>query len=233
MEVTMFGTRFTAIALLSLAAVAACHDDDDVTAVSGTAMVRIANATNDPVDVVSGSAVATGNSNVAFGASSACVVTDVFQPDVYVSPAGTTNTFASFSPALRVGQTSIIVEYPSPAGGPEFATINTTPPPPAGQAGLRVFDAVAGSAVYDVYVTTPGAALGTAAVSGIGFRTVSGLIPVTPATPLDITLTNTGTRTVAIDAGNQTFTAGQNAVLVIAPPAVGTTVPRTFLVAGC
>ena len=227
----MLGTRSIAIALLSLAALAAC--DDDSTGTGGTATVRIANATSNPIDVASGTAIATGNANIGFGASSGCVTTNVFEPDVNVSPTGTTNTFASFTPNLRGGQTYVIVEYPSFAGAPEFAYITTATPPPTGQGGLRVFNAAAGSATYDVYVTAPGAALGTAAAFGIGFRTVSGLIPVTPGTPLLIRLTNTGTQTVAINAGNQTFTAGQNAVLVIAPPAAGSTVPRTFLVNAC
>jgi hypothetical protein len=230
----MFGTRSTAIALLSLAAVVACHDDDDTTGLTGTATVRIANATNNPIDVASGTAIATGNSNIAFGASSGCVVTNVFQPDVFVSPTGTTNTFASFTPNLRSGQSYVIVEYPGFAlGAPAFATINTTTLPPTGQAGLRVFNATASSAAYDVYVTAPGAALGTGAAFGIGFRTVSGLIPVTPGTPLLIRLTNTGTQTVVISVANQTFTAGQNSILVIAPPAAGTTAPRAFLVTSC
>jgi hypothetical protein len=234
MEVIMLGTRSTAIALLSLAAVVACHDDDDPTGLSGTATARIANATSTPIDVASGTVIATGNSNIGFGASSGCVVTDVFQPDITVSPTGTTNTFASFTPNLRGGQTYVIVEYPSFAvGAPAFATINTTALPPTGQGGLRVFNAVASTAAYDAYVTAPGAALGTAAAFGIGFRTVSGLIPVTPGTPLVIRLTNAGTQTVAITTANQTFTAGQSSVLVIAPPATGTTVPRTFLVTAC
>jgi hypothetical protein len=38
---------------------------------------------------------------------------------------------------------------------------------------------------------------------------------------------------VAIHAGNQTFTAGQTGVLVIAPPATGTTALRNFFVTGC
>jgi hypothetical protein len=229
----MFGTRSTTIALLSLAAVVACHDDDS-TGLSGTATVRIANATNLPIDVASGTVIATGNSNLGFGASSGCVVTNVFEPDVTVSPTGTTNTFASFAPNLRSGQSYVIVEYPGFAlGAPAFATISTTTLPPTGQAGLRVFNATATSTAYDVFVTAPGAALGTASAFGIGFRTVSGLIPVTPGTPLIVRLTNTGTQTVAITTANLTFTAGQNSILVIAPPAPGTTLPRTFLVTSC
>jgi hypothetical protein len=83
-----------------------------------------------------------------------------------------------------------------------------------------------------VYVTAPGAALGTTSATGIGFGTTSGLINVAAGTQ-QIRFTTTGTQTVAINAGSLTFTAGQNAVLVIAPPAPGTTALRTFLVAAC
>lgn len=229
----MLGTRSTAIALLSLAAVIACRDDDTIVSPSGTATARVANATNTPIDVASNAIIATGDASLGFGASSGCLTTDVFEPTITVSPTGTTNIFAAFPPNLRVGQSYVIVNFPTFAGAPEFAAINTTVLPPTGQAGLRVFDAAAGSGAYDVYVTAPAAALGTASATGVSFRTVSGLIPVAAGTPLLIRLTNAGSQTVAINAGNQTFTAGQNAVLVIAPPAPGTTVLRTFLVAGC
>ena len=48
-----------------------------------------------------------------------------------------------------------------------------------------------------------------------------------------IRFNNAGTTTSALTLSNQTFTAGQNAILVIAPPATGTTAFRTFLVTGC
>jgi hypothetical protein len=38
---------------------------------------------------------------------------------------------------------------------------------------------------------------------------------------------------VLLDLGSQTFTAGQNATLVIAPPAAGSTTLRAFLVPAC
>jgi len=226
----MLGTRSIAIALL-LAAAVAC--DDDSTGTGSTATLRIANATNTAVDVASSAVIATGNANIGFGASSGCVTTNVFVPDVSVSPTGTTNTFASFTPVLLLGQTFVVVAFPGFAGATEFAFITTTLAPPVGLAGLRVFNAFAGSGPFDVFVTAPGAALGTASATGIGFRTASGFIAVTAGTPEQIRLTNAGTQTVVINAGNITFPAGTNSVLVIAPPAPGTTAPRTFVVAGC
>jgi hypothetical protein len=38
---------------------------------------------------------------------------------------------------------------------------------------------------------------------------------------------------VLLDLGSQTLSAGQNATLVIAPPAAGSTTLRAFLVPGC
>jgi hypothetical protein len=38
---------------------------------------------------------------------------------------------------------------------------------------------------------------------------------------------------VLLDLGTQTLMAGQNATLIIAPPATGSITPRAFLIAGC
>jgi hypothetical protein len=38
---------------------------------------------------------------------------------------------------------------------------------------------------------------------------------------------------VVLDAGNRTFTAGQNVTLVIAPPLTGSPAPRAFYATGC
>jgi hypothetical protein len=228
MEAIMLGNRLIAIALLSLVAATAC---DDSTGTGNDATLRLANATNSNVDIASGTSVAAGNSNIGFGASSGCVTTNVFEPDLTVSPSGTTNSYASFTPTLRRGESYVAVAYPGFGGAPEFSYIPTSAAVASGQSGLRVFNAVAGSGAYDVYVTAPAAPLGTVAAVGIGFRTASGYLSV-PATTNLIRLTNTGTQTVAITS-TQIFTAGQNSVLVIAPPTAGSTVPRTFLVNGC
>src|SRR4051812_36247478 len=225
----MLDRRFLVLALCSLAIVAACGDDDDD---DNNSLVRVVNASNGAIDVASGSAIATENSNIGFGLGSSCLTTNSFDPDLNVTPAGTTNTYASFSPDLRVGEHYVTVAYPGFSGATEFADIPTGAAPPVGQAGLRVFNAAAGSVTYDVYVTAPAAALGTVAATGIGFRTASAFISVPPGTNL-VRLTNTGTQTVLINAGNLAFTAGQNAVLVIAAPAPGTTTLRTFFATAC
>ncbi len=225
----MLERRFLIFALCSLSIVAACDDDDDD---DNNSLVRVVNASNSGIDVASGTTIATGNSNIAFGTGSSCLATNSFDPDLNVTPAGTTNTYSSFSPDLRAGEHYVTVAFPGFSGATEFADIATGAAPPTGQAGLRVFNAAAGSATYDVYVSVPGAALGTAAATGIGFRTASAYISVPPGAN-QVRLTSTGTQTVLINAGSLAFTAGQNAVLVIAAPAVGTTTLRTFLAAAC
>jgi hypothetical protein len=225
----MLHRRFLVFTLCSLAVVAACNDDDDD---DNNSLVRVVNASNSGIDVASGVTIATDNSNIGFGSGSTCLTTNSVYPDLNVTPAGTTNAFSSFSPDLRAGQHYVTVAYPGFSGATEFSDIATGAAPAVGQAGLRVFNAAAGSATYDVYVTAPGAVLGTAGATGIGFRTASGYISVPPGTS-QVRLTNAGTQTVLINAGSLTFTAGQNAVLVIAAPGPGTTALRTFLAQAC
>jgi hypothetical protein len=220
------------LSLLSLCTLAACNDES--TGVGGNATVRFANATNTPLDVATAGIVATGNGNVAFGGSSACTVLSADQPDFEVRQAGTSTALsaATYAPSFTGGNTYLVVAYPGFSGSTQYATVGTSVAPAAGQAGLRVVNLAPGSGIYDVYVSAPGAALGTSSATGIGFGTTSGVISVTPGSQL-IRLTNTGTQTVAINAGNQTFTAGQSGVLVIAPAAPGTTALRSFFVTGC
>jgi hypothetical protein len=221
---------FISLAVLSFCALTACSDS---TGTSRFATIRFGNATNSSLDLATNGTIATGNSSLGFGGSGSCTLIDVFTPALEVRQAGTTNVVSfGFSPSFVGGNSYIVVAYPGFGGATQFASINTSIVAAAGQAGLRVVNLAAGSGIYDVYVTAPGAALGTASATSIGFGTTSGLINVAAGAQL-VRLTSTGTQTVAINAGNLTFTAGQNAVLVIAPPAPGTTALRTFLVAAC
>jgi hypothetical protein len=220
------------LSVLSLCTLAACNDDDS-TGNGANATVRFANGTNSSLDIATGGTVATGNSSVAFGGSGACTSLNALEPDFEVRQAGTSNSLSSsFNPTLTGGNNYVVIAYPGFSGATQYATISTSLAPTAGQAGLRVVNLAAGTGAYDVYVSAPGAALGTASATGIGFGVASGLINVTPGSQL-IRLTNTGTQTVAINAGNQTFTAGQTGVLIVAPAAPGTTALRNFFVTGC
>jgi hypothetical protein len=223
------------LSLLSICSLAACgDDDDDSTGIGGTTTIGVVNATNSPLDFATAETIATGNANVGFGGASACTVLNALEPDFELRQAGTLNSLSTstYMPAFTAGNTYLVVAYPGFSGATQYATIGTFLAPAVGQAGLRVTNLAAGSGAVDVVVTAPGAALGAASATGIAFGTTSALINVTPGAQL-IRLTNTGTQTVVVNAGSPTFTAGLTSVLVIAPPAPGTTALRSFFVGGC
>src|SRR2546423_6530834 len=223
---------FISLTLLSYCALIACADS---TRTGSNATIRFVNATNSSLDLATGAGgtVATGNSNLGYSGSGTCTTVDALAPNIDVRQAGTTHSVsANFTPSFVGGANYLVVAYPGFGGATQYANISTSVAPATGQAGLRVVNLASGSGAFDVYVSAPGAALGTASATNIGFGTTTGLINVAAGTDL-IRLTTAGTQTVTLNAGNQTFTAGQNSLLVIAPPATGTTALRTFLVTGC
>jgi hypothetical protein len=128
-----------------------------------------------------------------------------------------------------------VVAYPGTNGTTQFATIADTFTPLSGQVGFRVFNAGTTGSSYDVYVTVPGASLTNTpptfgAVAAGGNPTFLG---VSTGASQQVRITAQGSKTVLLDAGNVAFVAGQNVTMVIAPPVVGSTIPRTFMVAGC
>src|SRR5207253_6142291 len=101
------------------------------------------------------------------------------------------------------------------------------------RAGLRTFNATSIATGFNVYVTAPGASLVSATISNVLPGIASAAFVSVPAGPSQVRLTATGSTTVLLDFGTQTFTAGQNAMLIIAPPAAGATAPRAFLLPAC
>jgi hypothetical protein len=196
------------------------------------ATIRLANATNSALDVLQGTTVLTGGGNLAFGTSSACSSVNAATPGLTVRQTGTTTALPGFTPTLAVGNTYTIIAYPNGAAV-QFATLTNTFTPVAGQAGLRVFNATGGATGYDVFVTASGATLVTPTVANALAGTATAFISV-PAGSSQIRITATGLLTpIALDLGAQSFIAGQNATLVIAPPAAGSTTIRAFVVPAC
>jgi len=124
-----------------------------------------------------------------------------------------------------------VVAYPGTGGTTQFATLSNTYTPTSGNAGLRVFNA-ANAGSFDTYVTTPGGAMTTANATATAFGGNSAFFSV-PASSQQVRFTNAGTQTVGLDAGNNTFVAGQNSTIVLAPAATGTTTLRSFYSGGC
>lgn len=195
--------------------------------------VRLANATDGALNLLQNGTALPGASSIAFGMSSACNSVNAATPALTVTQGASTTPLSGFAPTLTAGHPFTFVAFPGAGGSVQFATIEQAIPTLSAQAGLRAFNATAVPTGFDVYVTAPGAALGTPLITNVLAGTPSASFVSVPAGSSQVRLTATGSTTVLLDVGTQTFTAGQNTMLVIAPPATGTTAPRAFLVAGC
>ena len=191
--------------------------------------VRLANATDNVLNLLQNGTALAGSSNLAFGASGACTSVNAASPALSVTQGTSTTALAGFSPTLVAGHPFTFVAFPGAGGAVQFATVQQQIPV-SGQAGLLVFNAI--PVPFDVYVTAPGAPLATATFSSVptGAASASASVPVGSS---QIRLTGAGNTTVLLDVGAQNFVAGQNQMLVVTPPTSGTTPPRAFLVAGC
>jgi hypothetical protein len=220
--------------LASCAALSACDDGDDVTgtATSNNATVRFINATNLSLDIGRGGSVATGNGALGYGTFSNCMTVDATNPNVAVRQTGTSTALAGFTPAFQATGNYTVVMYPGAGGTTTFTTVPNAFTPTAGQGGLRVFNAAGAGTNYDIYVGTPGAALGSPAANNVSYGSGSSYFNVGTSAAQQVRITNAGSQTVMLDVGTRSFAAGQNVTLVIAPPTTGST-PRAFYVTGC
>ena len=229
--------RFRTLAaalLVPTLALAACDDDGDITGIgtANNATVSFVNATSTSLDIAVNGAVSTGNGALGYGTTSTCMQVDATNSGLAVRQTGTSNALPGFTPAFQAGGNYTVIAYPGTGGAGQFAIVSNAYTPATGQGGLRVFNAGAPGSNYDVYVTAPNAALGTPQANNIGVGTGSSYFSVNTGTAQQIRITNAGSQTVVLDVGSQSFTAGKNATLVIAPPAGGTA-PRAFVVSGC
>lgn len=197
------------------------------------ANVRLANATSDTLDFLQNGTALSGSTSLTFGTSSACSLVPVANPLLSVVKTGTSTALAGFpTTTLVAGNSYTYLAYPT-GTGTAFAALDMSAfTPTSGSGGLQVYNATGLTTGLDIFVTAPGADLGTATISNVANGTTSTFVSV-PAGSQQIRITSTGGTTVLLDAGSMNFTAGQNATLVIAPPAAGSTTPRAFLVTGC
>jgi hypothetical protein len=224
-----------ALALVPMLALAACDSNNSLGTggTSNNATVRFINATSTSLDIASGGTVATGNGALSFGTSSSCMSVDATNSGLTVRQTGTSTALTGFTPSFQAGGNYTVIAYTGTTGTGQFAIVSNAFTPSAGQGGLRVFNAAGNGTNYDVYVTAPGAALGTSNVNNVGFGTGSSYFNVSGTAAQQVRVTNAGTQAVVLDVGNQSFTQGTNATLVIAPPLAGTVAPRACLVQGC
>jgi Domain of unknown function (DUF4382)/Domain of unknown function (DUF4397) len=194
------------------------------------ANVRLINATDNALNFLQNGTALSGGSNIAFGTASACSSVNAATPGLTVTQPPSTTPLAGFAPTLTAGNSFSIVSYPS-ASGVQFSTLSNTFAAASGQAGLRVFNGSGGATGLDVFVTAPGAALGTATFANVASGASSTFSSV--AASSQIRVTATGSTTVLLDLGTQALPAVQNTTIVLAPPASGSTTLRGFLIPGC
>jgi hypothetical protein len=194
------------------------------------ANVRFANATANPLSLLQGTNPLTGATNLAFGTSSSCSSVSAATPALSVIQVGSTTPLTGFAPTFTAGNAYTIVAWPTSAGAVQFTTLGTAFTPTTGQSGFQVFNAT--GTAYDVFVTAPGAVLGTATAANVAAGTSSTFTNIAAGSS-QVRITAPNSTTVVLDAGAQTFAAGARSTLVIAPPATGSTIPRVFVVAGC
>ena len=205
-----------------------------IDAATVNANVRLANATNTALDLLQGTTALAGSTNIASLGTSSCSSVNAATPNLNVVNTGTTTPLPGLTTTFTAGNSYTIIAWPNATNVTTFNVLNNTFTPTTGQAGLRVFNATTGVTGFDVYVTAPAAPLGTAtftnALSGVATAFLS-----VPAGATEIRVFPTGSTTLpaAVDLTSVTLTAGQNATLIIAPPATGQTALRGVVVPGC
>jgi hypothetical protein len=235
-------TLVTAL-LVSSAVIAACSSDNTLgLAVAGSsadtlnnARIRFVNATTTSLDIAANGVVSAGNAALGFGTSSSCISTPALNASLAIRVAGTSTTVSGFTPAFQIGVNYTVIAYPGPGGATQFAIVSNAFTPASGQAAMRVFNAAAAGTSFDVYVTDPGVPIATsvASATNVSSGTASSNFTMSGGNTQQIRVTTAGSQTVLLDVGNVTLDVGKTATLVLAPPATGSTVLRTFLVNGC
>jgi hypothetical protein len=218
-------------ACATVTALAACSDSHPTSPADSSnanATVRLANATDAPLDLRQGNSVVDGGSNLAFAAISSCTKVSAASPQLTVTNAGKSSNLAGFDPSFDAGNSYTLVAFPGGGSATSFAMLLNAFRPAGGTAGFRILNAT-GNAAFDTYVTTPGAALLARTTSNTAAGTASGFVNVAAGTR-QIRVTTAGSQHVVLDAGSNRFNAGTNYTIVVAP---GQSALRGFMVTAC
>lgn len=216
--------RLAALAVTVLVSFAfvGCGDDD-----SPQADLRIVHGSPDApnVDVrIDGQEVL---ADVPYLASSGYLSVDAGDRDIDVLVAGTETVAISATLPLEEGTSTTVLATSLAATIQPLVLVDDRTPPGPGRAKVRIVHGAPSAPTVDVYITAPGAALGSPTLTAVPFTGSSDYLQV-PAGDYRVRVTVTGTQTVAIDTGTLTVPAG--AVLTaIAVDAVGGGAPFDVL----
>jgi len=228
----MHNRKLAAATLLSMLAFAACDDIEGLGDLNtgSTAQVRFVNVSGNSLSFAQNGTIGTGMGNLVFGTSTTCTAVNTASPSLSVIANGETIPLSGLTSDLASNSSYAIIAYPTAGGNTSYAILPTTYSAAAGRAGLRIFNAT--TTPFDVYTAAASGAFTTASATGVISGTSSNFFDVSAGTS-QIRLNNAGTTTSALTLSNQNFNAGQNSILIVAPPATGTTALRTFVVSGC
>lgn len=200
-------------------------------AASVNATFRLVNATDASLTLTRNGTALPGASAIGFGTSSACNAVTAANPGVTVAIAGNAIAPAPFPASFSAGSNYAVVAY-SALNILQFTTLRTNGFVPAsGMAGIEVYNVGGLTTAVDLLAGPVGSALGPVVISNVATSSGSAFVSV-PAGTQQLRLTATGTQTVLFDLGSVNLVAGQNAIVVIAPPS-GSPTPRAFLATGC
>ena len=225
--------RYANVLLVTVAVLAGCGETTNPIFTSTTqARVRFVNATTDVPALTFTANGQTVVQSIPFGQPSPCQTFNAGTVVFAATPAGSTSTFGgTLNQTLPTsGRFSVVAIGTSAA--PQFLFLNdVTTAPSAGNARLRIINAVPGTTAVDIFLTVPGDPLGSADVTNVGFATASAFLDV-PAGPTQIRFANTGTQNVTFTSDPFTLVSGQRTTVIVAP---GTTLGtfRVFAVEGC
>ncbi len=193
----------SALAVATLALGACSDDDDNGTAPTPQARVRVVHASpNAPaVDVRVDETVAL--TNVPYFTASGYLPVNAGVRRLRVNAAGTATTVIDASPTLAANTDYTVIAAGLLANIAPIVLTDDNSAPTAGNVKIRVVHGAASAPAVDVYVTAPGAALtgATPVLTNVPFRAASGYLTV-PAGSYRVRVTLAGTQTVAIDTGD-------------------------------
>lgn len=209
-----------ALALLASISLAACDDDDDVTAPAATAQLRVVHASPDApnVDVlVDNASVLT---NVPYKTSSSYLPVTSGSRNLKVRAAGGTAAVIDQNATLAAGTFYTVLATGRVASIAPLVLTDDQTAPASGNVRVRLVHGSPTAGNVDIYVSAPAADIATATptLTNVAFRAASNYLEV-PAGTYRVRITPAGTKTVAIDVNNLALVAGQvrTAVAVDAP----------------
>ena len=199
-----------ALALLATFAVAACDDDDNVTAPATTAQMRVVHASPDApnVDVLVDNAPVL--TNVAYKAASSYLEVPSGSRNLKVRATGTSTVVIDQNGTLGQGGFYTVLATGRVASIAPVVLTDDQTSPASGNIRLRLVHASPTAGNVDIYVTAPTAdiASATPTLANVAFRAASNYLEA-PAGTYRVRITPAGTKTVAIDANNVALSAGQ------------------------